>query len=136
MALLKKLISSFKKKETKIIEPNLGITKVKEEIKTAIELRKQNIDRQKRLINEIKQTIERHNFNKKYLEYSKILAREILITETVINRLKKETKRPIVVIGNGGTGKPYTWSIKKGKNIYIREINFPSTRNKYTPKLL
>jgi hypothetical protein len=59
--------------------------------------------------------------------YSKILAREILITETFVNRLKKSTDRPIVVIGNGGTGKPYTWTIKKQPGIYVKNINYPSS---------
>lgn len=69
-----------------------------------------------------------HDYNlSNLINYSTILAREILITESFINRIKRESKRPVVVIGNGGTGEPYVWSIKSNKDLFvINGINYPS----------
>jgi len=101
--------------------------KLKEKIRDIKISRKEKQIKQKTEKYENRSEFERTSHRKS--TYSKILAREILITETFINRISRETKRPVIVIGNGGTGKPYTWSIKNDpkRNIFIENFNFPSS---------
>jgi hypothetical protein len=138
MPLLKRNVNSLKKKEPVRVKTKTNVKLSVEEIKRKAELRKRNIERQKRLIKNIKilnlfsSRLRFQQFN----SYSRILAREILITEAFVNRLRKKTNRPIVVIGNGGTGKPYTWSIEKKSGMYIKDINYPSTKSNLNPEII
>lgn len=65
------------------------------------------------------------------------LAREALITELFVNRLRKITNRPIVVVGIKNTGKPYTFSLQaqkttlERKNIFVDAIKYPSTNGSH-----
>jgi hypothetical protein len=98
--------------------------------KNILEINQKKREELSKNIKTIKETL-KYRFTKKAIDYTHILAREILITETFINRLIKETGRPVVVIGNGGTGKPYTWSIKEKKGLIVKNFNYPSSNIGY-----
>jgi len=69
---------------------------------------------------------DKKRFNSADIIHAKFLAQELLLTETLVNRLHRVSKRPIVVIGIKSTGVPYTWGIKPKKNIVITTLNYPS----------
>ncbi len=59
----------------------------------------------------------------------KYLAKEVLITELFVNRLRRQTTRPIVVIGIERTGVPYTWSITPdNKRVFLDSLVYSSTK--------
>jgi len=67
----------------------------------------------------------------KYLQpgernYSFFLAKEILITETFVNRIQRESKKDVVVVGVKRTGVPYTWSIRPSEHIKLEPLKYPS----------
>ncbi len=57
----------------------------------------------------------------------KFLAREAVITEMFVNRLRRQTSRPIVVLGISRTGVPYTWSIKPTRGLVVDKLYYPSS---------
>ncbi len=66
----------------------------------------------------------------------RFLAQENLITEFFISRLRKQTKRPIVVVALEDTGMPYVWSLMEKQNlekqnIYVKKIRWSSTGQNY-----
>ncbi len=63
-------------------------------------------------------------------ESSKFLAREALITLNFAERIRRQTKRSVVVIPIGKTGVPYTWGIEalKPSGIELEQmLNYPSS---------
>jgi hypothetical protein len=131
MPLLKTLISSFKRKEAATVKPKINVKFSEEELKKREEIRQKNIEKRKILSLEIEKLESKVLFGNILIQYSKKLAREILITETFINRLKRETGRPIVVIGTKSTGIPYTWGIREGKGIYLTSLKYPSCKHHF-----
>jgi len=59
--------------------------------------------------------------------YAKFLKQEILVTEYFANRIQRESKRPVVVIGVAKTGVPYTWSLETNTNIHLDYITYSSS---------
>ncbi|HNV01484.1 MAG TPA: hypothetical protein PKK60_03595 [archaeon] len=64
---------------------------------------------------------------------AKFLARENLLTLLFVERLRRQTKRNILVVPIGKTGEPYTWGIAatKPRGVTLTEIvAYPSTKAK------
>lgn len=61
------------------------------------------------------------------IQQIKYLARDVLITEFFINRIARQTKRPIVVLTIGNTGKPYAFSLKETSKIHLDSLDYPSS---------
>ncbi len=95
------------------------------------EKRNELIINKKRLKTKIKPThhslYEKERFCASDIIHAKFLAQELLLTETLVNRLHKVSKRPIVVVGIKSTGVPYTWGLKSTKNIVVTKLHYPSS---------
>jgi hypothetical protein len=64
---------------------------------------------------------------------SKFLARENLLTLLFIERLRRQTKRNIIVVPIGKTGEPYTWGIEAIKPAGVKlskMIEYPSSERR------
>ena len=123
---MKFLKSIFKKSKEPKVKTKLVVEKINIQLKN-----KSNFEKQKKIISTIialEKKITGYN-RESMVKYSKILAREILITETFINRLRKESKRPIVVVGIERTGVPYTWSVKEKEGVYLSSLKYSSCKH-------
>lgn len=64
---------------------------------------------------------------------AKFLARENILTLLFVERLQRQTNRPILVVPIGKTGEPYTWGIAatNPRGITLAEnVAYPSTKSK------
>ena len=130
------IFNIFRKKRSLVIKTKTNNIQLSaKEFKRKENIKKQELDKIKlEILMEKKKLMLFHNESmvKRLSTYCSFLAQEILITETFVSRIKKETNRDIVIIGNGGTGKAYTWSIKKDDKLHIEHFNYPSTRSHLT----